>query len=172
MGHLEAIATQYGALELGLHMTANSSDKSVTTSTKKQARDLLVGAIPSLTSPSFSQPLARWRRSGGQLERLCPLCAVEQAALTAEGFHANVCALLDILRPVKEAINIVQSDTALLSDLACCLLTVRDSLNATTELPSFLTSDVLEEIAERRTMASDVTSPVFLPVHVSSAGMC
>ncbi len=105
--------------------------------------------------------------SVGHVRRLCKCCSPwaacdrAQAWLT-DGLKKDISALLTILEPVRDAINVVQSNTALLSDLASAYLTLYDKLSATTKLPSFLDAAKLSEIASNRTWN------VFLPVHVST----
>jgi hypothetical protein len=76
----------------------------------------------------------------------------------------DIGAILAILEPVKDAINVVQSNTALLSDLSSAYLSLHDNLVnvPTSKVPSFLDKTRLDDIARRRTW------DVFLPVHVST----
>ena len=88
-----------------------------------------------------------------------------QKELTSDTLRRDIEALVAILEPVKVAINVVQSDTALLSDFSEACFTVYESLVATTDFPSFLTSRSLGEITDRRVMGPEV----FQPIHVSMA---
>lgn len=81
-------------------------------------------------------------------------------------FRADIEAIVDILKPVRQAIDTVQGDHAILSDLSQALLGVNQSLLSTARYPTCLTSGLLDEIALNRLYCTDVTKSVFQPVHV------